>query len=179
MLESEGGFKAENRSPRPLITGDPHRLTLPIGTPIIPIVPAGVSIRVFFCLLCHPVRNFPKKSREVSQERHARLLRLILEPDGNLKEFLTQMKRSIALAALLASGLALSATAQSLPAPGTTPSAATAAAPAGPAKIAVIAFQLAAAQTNKRQRDFADLQEEVRAERGHSQDSQLEMRSTP
>ena len=35
---------------------------------------------------------------------------------------------------------------------------AAAAAPAGPAKIAVIAFELAVAQTNEGQRDFADLQ---------------------
>jgi len=64
------------------------------------------------------------------------------------------MKRSLALFVLLASGLVLSAAAQSLPAPGTAP----APAPAGPAKIAVIAFQLAVAQTNEGQRDFADLQ---------------------
>ena len=35
---------------------------------------------------------------------------------------------------------------------------AAAAAPAGPAKIAVIAFQAAVAQTNEGQRNFADLQ---------------------
>jgi outer membrane protein len=58
------------------------------------------------------------------------------------------MKRSIALIAILASGLALSAAAQTSPAP----------APAGPAKIAVIAFQVAVAQTNEGQRNFADLQ---------------------
>ena len=61
------------------------------------------------------------------------------------------MKRSLALIATLASGFALSAAAQTLPAPA-------AAAPAGPAKIAVIAFQVAVAQTNEGQRDFADLQ---------------------
>jgi outer membrane protein len=64
------------------------------------------------------------------------------------------MNRSLALFVLLASGLVLSAAAQTLPAPGTTP----APAPAGPAKIAVVAFQLAVAQTNEGQRDFADLQ---------------------
>ena len=58
------------------------------------------------------------------------------------------MKRTLALATLLASGLALGAAAQTQP---------TAAAPAGPAKIAVIAFQLAVAQTNEGQRNFADL----------------------
>ncbi len=59
------------------------------------------------------------------------------------------MKRSLALIVTLASGFVLSAAAQ-------TP-AATAAAP-GPAKIAVIAFQVAVAQTNEGQRNFADLQ---------------------
>ena len=57
---------------------------------------------------------------------------------------------------MLASGLVLSAGAQTPAAPAA--SAPPAAAPAGPAKIAVIAFQLAVAQTNEGQRDFADLQ---------------------
>lgn len=63
------------------------------------------------------------------------------------------MKRSLALVLTLASGFAMSAAAE-------TPAAsATAAAPAaGPAKIAVIAFQVAVAQTNEGQRNFADLQ---------------------
>ena len=60
------------------------------------------------------------------------------------------MKRSIALAVTLASGFVLSAAAQTLPVP--------TAAPAGPVKIAVIAFQVAVAQTNEGQRNFADLQ---------------------
>jgi outer membrane protein len=59
------------------------------------------------------------------------------------------MKRSLVLAILLASGIVLSAAAQTSPAP---------AAPAGPAKIAVIAFQVAVGQTNEGQRNFADLQ---------------------
>jgi outer membrane protein len=63
------------------------------------------------------------------------------------------MKRQLALTFLLASGLILSAGAQT---PAAT--AAPTAAPAGPAKIAVIAFQMAVAQTNEGQRDFADLQ---------------------
>ncbi len=54
---------------------------------------------------------------------------------------------------MLASGLVLSASAQTPAA-----QAAPAAAPAGPAKIAVINFQLAVAQTNEGQRAFADLQ---------------------
>jgi outer membrane protein len=62
------------------------------------------------------------------------------------------MKRTFALVVMLASGMVLSAAAQ-------TPAAPAAAAPAAvPAKIAVIRFQLAVAQTNEGQRDFADLQ---------------------
>ena len=59
------------------------------------------------------------------------------------------MKRSLALAVTLASGIVLSAAAQTSFAP---------AAPAGPARIAVIAFQVAVGQTNEGQRNFADLQ---------------------
>ncbi len=65
------------------------------------------------------------------------------------------MKHSVALVLMLASGLALSATAQTSSAPATGTAAT---APAGPAKIAVIAFQVAVAQTNEGQRSFADLQ---------------------
>jgi outer membrane protein len=63
------------------------------------------------------------------------------------------MKRTLALVLTLASGLALTAAAQTPSAPDVA-----AAAPAGPAKIAVIAFQVAVAQTNEGQRSFADLQ---------------------
>ncbi|MGA3160482.1 MAG: OmpH family outer membrane protein [Terracidiphilus sp.] len=63
------------------------------------------------------------------------------------------MKRLLVLIATLASGFALSAAAQTLPAP-----AAPVAAPAGPAKIAVIAFQAAVFNTNEFQRKIADLQ---------------------
>jgi outer membrane protein len=63
------------------------------------------------------------------------------------------MKRTLALVFTLASGLALTAAAQTPSAPD-----AAAVAPAGPAKIAVIAFQVAVAQTNEGQRSFADLQ---------------------
>ena len=66
------------------------------------------------------------------------------------------MKRSLALVLTLASGLALNAAAQ-------TPAAA--AAPAGPTKIAVIAFQVAVAQTNEGQRNFADLQKKYEPKR--------------
>jgi outer membrane protein len=68
------------------------------------------------------------------------------------------MKRSLALVITLASGFALSAAAQ-------TPAAPAAAAPAGPAKIAVVAFQVAVAQTNEGQRNFADLQKKYEPKR--------------
>jgi outer membrane protein len=69
------------------------------------------------------------------------------------------MKRSLAIAVTLASGMILSAAAQtpSAPVPAPAPDAAPAA-PAGPTKIAVIAFQVAVAQTNEGQRNFADLE---------------------
>ncbi|MDE3200433.1 MAG: OmpH family outer membrane protein [Acidobacteriota bacterium] len=60
------------------------------------------------------------------------------------------MKRMFVFALALASGMALNAAAQA--------PAASAATPAGPTKIAVIAFQVAVAQTNEGQRNFADLQ---------------------
>lgn len=72
---------------------------------------------------------------------------------GISKEFPIQMKRTSVLAALLASGLALNAAAQT-PA---TAAAATSAPSAIPAKVAVIAFQVAVAQTNEGQRDYADI----------------------
>lgn len=68
------------------------------------------------------------------------------------------MKRSLALAVTLASGFALNAAAQVPAAPTPASAAPAATAPAGPAKIAVIAFQVAVAQTNEGQRNFADLQ---------------------
>lgn len=61
------------------------------------------------------------------------------------------MKRSFVLVMMLASSMALSAAAQ-------TSAGSSAAAPAGPAKIAVISFQVAVGQTNEGQRDFADLE---------------------
>jgi outer membrane protein len=65
------------------------------------------------------------------------------------------MKRSLVLATLLASGFTLGAAAQT---PAAAPAPPPAPAPAGPSKIAVIAFQVAVAQTNEGQRNFADLQ---------------------
>ncbi len=59
------------------------------------------------------------------------------------------MKRSLAISLLLASGLVLNAAAQSSAAP---------AASVPGAKIAVITFQAAVAQTNEGQRDLADLE---------------------
>jgi outer membrane protein len=71
------------------------------------------------------------------------------------KEFLIQMKHTVAFVIPVALGMALSAAAQSLPAPN---AAAPTAAVAGPAKIAVIAFQVAVAQTNEGQRNYTDLE---------------------
>ena len=65
------------------------------------------------------------------------------------------MKRFFALVLLLASGTVLTAAAQTRR---SRAPAATSAAPAGPVKIAVVAFQVAVAQTNEGQRNFADLQ---------------------
>jgi outer membrane protein len=65
-----------------------------------------------------------------------------------------------ALIVTLASGMVLSAAAQTSPAP-----APVAAAPAGPAKVAVIAFQTAVGQTNEFQRNFADLQKKYEPKR--------------
>lgn len=73
------------------------------------------------------------------------------------------MNRSLAVAVILASGLALNAAAQAPSA--STPAMAAATAPAGPAKIAVIAFQVAVAQTNEGQRNFADLQKKYQPKR--------------
>ncbi len=65
------------------------------------------------------------------------------------------MKRLLALVIVLASGFVLSASAQT---PAATAPAPAAAPVASAAKIAVIAFQMAVAQTNEGQRGFADLQ---------------------
>jgi len=61
------------------------------------------------------------------------------------------MKRLHGIAFLLASGLVLSAAAQTSPAPAVTAS-------TGPAKIAVITFQAAVSQTNEGQRNFTDIE---------------------
>lgn len=69
------------------------------------------------------------------------------------KEFSIRMKRVFASIAVLASGLALNAAAQT-------------SAPAAPApKVAVIAFQAAVTSTNEFQRDFGDLQKKFEPQR--------------
>ena len=75
-----------------------------------------------------------------------------------LKEFHISMKRSLTLVCMLASGLSISAFAQTGGAATTSSAPAAAVAPAGPAKIAVIMFQPAVMQTNEGKRNFADLQ---------------------
>jgi outer membrane protein len=69
---------------------------------------------------------------------------------------MNQLTRSIALSLTFASPLALSLGAQTAAAP---------AAPAGPPKVAVIAFQAVVGQTNEFQRDFADLQKKYEPKR--------------
>ena len=64
------------------------------------------------------------------------------------------MNRLLAVIIMLASGFVLSAAAQTSPA-----------SPAGPTKVAVIAFQAAVGQTNEFQRNFADLQKKYEPKR--------------
>jgi outer membrane protein len=59
-------------------------------------------------------------------------------------------------------GFSLSAAAQTSPAPAASPAKAQ---PAGPAKIAVIAFQVAVAQTNEGQRNFAGIEKKYEPKR--------------
>ena len=70
------------------------------------------------------------------------------------------MKRFLAIVVTLASGMVLSAVAQTPAAPP-----AAAAAPAGPTKIAVIAFQVAVAQTNEGMRNLGDLEKKFEPKR--------------
>lgn len=102
----------------------------------------------------------PSKDSRVSQEAQVQLCYSWLTHTGISKEFCIQMKRTLALVFTLASGLALSATAQTAPA-----TAAATSAPAGPTKVAVIEFQAAVGQTNEFQRDFADLQKKYEPKR--------------
>jgi outer membrane protein len=72
------------------------------------------------------------------------------------------MKRiSAVVVAVLASGFALSAAAQTA----ATSAPAAASAPAGPPKVAVIEFQAAVTSTNEFQRDFGDLQKKFEPQR--------------
>jgi len=80
------------------------------------------------------------------------------------------MKRTIATVAALASCLALNAAAQA-------PAAAAPTTPAGPAKIAIIGFQEAVAQTNDFQRRFADLQKKYEPKRAQIQTLNTEIAS--
>jgi len=83
------------------------------------------------------------------------------------------MKRTIATVAALASCLALNAAAQTsaaADAPATT-------APAGPAKIAIVVFQQAVAQTNDFQRRYADLQKKYDPKRQQIQTLNTEIGS--
>lgn len=75
------------------------------------------------------------------------------------------MKRTLALASLLASGLSLNAVAQTPAAPAPSTAAAPAAVTPIPAKVAVIAFQVAVAQTNEGQRNFSDVQKKFEPKR--------------
>jgi outer membrane protein len=72
------------------------------------------------------------------------------------------MKRMLATALTLVSGLALSAAAQTPAAP--------------PSKVAVIAFQMVVAQTNEGRRDFADIQKkfEPRTQELRAQNDEIE-----
>ena len=85
------------------------------------------------------------------------------------------MKRTIATVAALASCLALNAAAQASPA--TEAATPTASAPAGPAKIAIVVFQQAVAQTNDFQRRYADLQKKYDPKRQQIQTLNTEIAS--
>jgi outer membrane protein len=105
------------------------------------------------------------KVRKVAQEALARPISSFgTRHPGISKEFSSRMKRSVALVLTLASGFALNAAAQTSSAPDA-PGAVTAAAPSGPARIAVVAFQVAVAQTNEGQRNFSDLQRKYEPKR--------------
>ncbi|HLY41281.1 MAG TPA: OmpH family outer membrane protein [Terracidiphilus sp.] len=75
------------------------------------------------------------------------------------------MNRSLAIAAVLASGMGLTSIAQVPAAPSSAAGAVPTTTPSGPAKVAVIAFQVAVAQTNEGQRSFADLQKKYEPKR--------------
>lgn len=76
------------------------------------------------------------------------------------------MKRYFLLPVLLGAGMAVAQTPAAPGMPAAPETAQTAAAhPAGPSKIAVVAFQVAVSQTNEFQRNFADLQKKYEPKR--------------
>jgi outer membrane protein len=117
----------------------------------------------FFPLPAPSGAEFPDEKREVDRLFE----RLMQKPQRIMKEYSRPMTRSLAVAAIMASGLVLCASAQMPASPGLSPDTAPAPAPAGPAKIAVIAFQLAVGQTNEGQRDFNDLQKKYAPKEAH------------
>jgi len=80
------------------------------------------------------------------------------------------MKRTLSLIIMLASGMVLGAAAQ-------TPATSTAApaAAAQPSKIAVVAFQIAVAQTNEGQRTFGDLEKKFQPRQDHLKELSTEI----
>ena len=102
-----------------------------------------------------------ENDREVSSESGLDSRRNTGQTYRNSEGVFFQMKRTIALLTL-ASGIALSAAAQTLSTPA-------AAAPAGPAKIGVIAFQAAVTQTNEGQTSFGNLQKKYGPKRDQLQ----------
>ncbi len=123
--------------------------------PIILLVPADVSVRVFLPL---PHRAEPptKKDSEVSQEAQARLARRCANGlPGILKEFFHSNEtyfRNRSRTGLMPRAECRRSIARRYR------GRACNSAPAGPPKIAVIGFQEAVARTNDFQRKFADLQ---------------------
>jgi outer membrane protein len=92
------------------------------------------------------------------------------------------MKQTYALAVLLASAIALNATAPnassqvpSAPTPAAAAAPSAAPTPAVPAKVAIIAFQVAVAQTNEGQRNFSDLEKKFEPKRAQLKSSQEEI----
>jgi len=128
--------------------------------PIIQLVPGAILVCVFF--LPVPSRcTAPRQKTVTSFRQDAGLPASARQGSGTNKEFLISMKRLLVVAAVLASGLALSAAAQTA----ATSAPAAASAPAGPPKVAVIEFQAAVTSTNEFQREFGDLQKKFQPQR--------------
>jgi outer membrane protein len=116
-----------------------------------------IFVCVFSCLY-QPVHSPKIEDSDVLQAERRRSLRVAMI--GNEQGVLDSMKRISVVVAVLASGFALSAAAQTA-----TSAPAAAAAPAGPPKVAVIEFQAAVTSTNEFQRDFGDLQKKFEPQR--------------